>query len=74
MTLFEVTDRDGAVILIDCETHCIGAESGGPVVHDFVGVKGLGEWQVFMPDGIERRTTPTEMRFTAPQSVREVPA
>lgn len=66
MTLFEVTDTDGSVVLIDCDEHCISGEAGGPIVHDFVHINRFGERIV--ADGV-----PLSWRFVAPQSVREVP-
>lgn len=66
MTIFEVTESDGKVTLIDCESHGISAESGGPVVHTFAGITRHGDREVV--EGV-----PLSWVFVAPESVREVP-
>lgn len=61
MTIFEITDSDGAVYVLDAEQHCIGSDEEGRVRHDFVPP----------PDPDVPRVA---WSFTAPRSVREVPA
>lgn len=81
MTLFEVTDADGAVTLIECESHCLSADSGGPIVHDFTGIKRMvatASVRSAFDDRVPQPVSPPQpegaLRFVAPQSVREVPA